>query len=223
MNQRAEQKQATRKHLYDIAMALFERHGYPAINIDEIVRRSRVARGTFYFHFPTKEDVLLEAIREGERAIVARLDALDPATPLRAVLGEACAGFEAAWGGRRELLPHACVVALRRIAAVAGERDEDLLRRGLVGHVERALASGALSSLLPAQMLADIFLLDVFAALMAWGGAGQPPLGQVMPGVIDLFLRGAEGVGRPLVEQTATPPRGRARKPARRPRRSPTS
>jgi hypothetical protein len=44
-------------------------------------------------------------------------------------------------------------------------------------------------------MLADVFLLDVFAALMAWAQTGAPPLAVVMPGVIELFLRGAEGFG----------------------------
>jgi hypothetical protein len=46
-------------------------------------------------------------------------------------------------------------------------------------------------------MLADVFLLNVFAALMAWAETGEPSLDVVMPGVIDLFLRGAEGFGSP--------------------------
>jgi len=37
----------------------------------------------------------------------------------------------------------------------------------------------------------------VFAALMAWAPTGEPSLGVVMPGVIDLFLRGAEGFALP--------------------------
>jgi hypothetical protein len=40
-------------------------------------------------------------------------------------------------------------------------------------------------------MLADLFLLDVFAALMAWARTGAPSLTVVMDGVIDLYLRGA--------------------------------
>jgi hypothetical protein len=51
---------------------------------------------------------------------------------------------------------------------------------------------------LPAQMLADVFLLNVFAALMAWAPVGEPSLDIVMPGVIDLFLRGAEGFRVPV-------------------------
>ena len=49
---RAQQKQATRAHLFDVAIRLFNQKGYDAVNIDDIVRASKVARGTFYFHFP---------------------------------------------------------------------------------------------------------------------------------------------------------------------------
>jgi hypothetical protein len=86
---------------------------------------------------------------------------------------------------------------MRRVVSMARERDEEPLRVELVSHVERALGGGELASVLPAQMLADVFLLDVFAALMAWAQTGAPSLDVVMPAVIDLFLRGAEGFGSP--------------------------
>lgn len=192
---RALQKEATREHLFEVAMRLFEQRGYEAVNVDDIVRKSKVARGTFYFHFPKKDDVLVEAIRRGEVRILERLAAAPPGAPLRAVLGTATLAFAEVWGDRRELLAHACTVALRRIAGEPAERDTDPLRIELGKHVARALAGGELRSLLPAQMLADIFLLDVFAALMAWASTGEPPLSTVMPAVVELFLHGAEGFG----------------------------
>jgi len=178
-------------------MRLFERKGYQAVNVDDIVRVSGVARGTFYFHFPSKEDVLYEAVRRGEREIVARMAAVPENRPFRDVLAVTCEAFAAIWGERRDLLADAGAVGMRRVVSVARERDEEPLRLELVKHVERALASGELRSALPAQMLADVFLLDVFAALMAWAETGSPALDVVMPAVIDLFLRGAEGFGHP--------------------------
>jgi AcrR family transcriptional regulator len=194
---RAQQKQATRLRLFDMAMRLFDQRGYDAVNIDDIVRASKVARGTFYFHFPTKEDILYEAVRRGEREIVARMAAVGADQPFRAVLAATCDGFSATWGARRELLVQAGMVGLRRTISTARVRDEEPLRLELVRHVERALGKGELASVLPSQMLADVFLLNVFAALMAWAPVGEPSLGVVMPGVIDLFLRGAEGFGAP--------------------------
>jgi AcrR family transcriptional regulator len=210
---RAQQKEATRAHLFDVAMRLFDHDGYEAVNIDDIVRASRVARGTFYFHFPSKEDILYEAVRRGEREIVARMAAVPAAAPLGDVLAAICNGFAATWGERRELLVQAGVVGLRRTISTARARAEEPLRLELVPRVERALAKGELSSMLPAQMLADVFLLNVFAALMAWAPAGEPSLGVVMPGVIDLFLRGAEGFGAP---SRGTKKKKKTRAPRRR-------
>lgn len=193
---RAEQKQATRTRLFDIAMRLFDQRGYEAVNIDDIVRASKVARGTFYFHFPTKEDVLYEAVRRGEREIIAGMGAAAE-KPFREVLSATCDGFASTWGARRALLVQAGMVGLRRTISTERMREEEPLRLELVRHVDRALAKGDLRSVLPAPMLADVFLLNVFAALMAWAPHGEPSLDVVMPGVIDLFLRGAEGFGAP--------------------------
>jgi AcrR family transcriptional regulator len=190
---RALQKEATRERLFSQAMRLFEERGYEAVSIDDIVRHARVARGTFYFHFPRKDDVLLEAVRRGERHIVDKMAAVTRPRPLRDVLRATTDGFAEVWGDRRELLPHAGSVALRRIAGVAHEREEEPLRRELVKHVEAAIAAGELAPGLPSQILADIFLLDVFGALMGWAVVGVPPLEDVMAAVIELFLSGAEG------------------------------
>jgi AcrR family transcriptional regulator len=192
---RAQQKQATRAHLFEVAMRLFDQEGYDAVNVDDIVRASRVARGTFYFHFPGKEDVLFEAVRRGEQEIVARLAAVFGALSFREILLEACDGFAAAWAHRRGLLVQAGMVGLGRTISSARARAEEPLRLELLRHVERAFTKGELRSALPAQMLADVFLLNVFAALMAWAPAGEPPLQVVMPSVVELFLRGAEGFG----------------------------
>jgi AcrR family transcriptional regulator len=194
---RAKQKQATRTHLFEVAMRLFEQKGYDAVNIDDIVRASKVARGTFYFHFPSKEDILYEAVQMGEDEIVVRMRAVLADRPFYDVLIATCDGFAATWGQRRALLVHAGMAGLRRTVSSARRREQEPLRLELVRHVEDALAKGELRSSLPAQMLADVFLLNVFAALMAWAEAGEPSLDVVMPGVIDLFLRGAEGFGGP--------------------------
>ncbi|MCB9561842.1 MAG: TetR/AcrR family transcriptional regulator [Kofleriaceae bacterium] len=190
-SRRVAQKEATREHLFTQAMRLFETRGYDAVSIDDIVREAGVARGTFYFHFPRKDDVLIELIRRSDRDIVARMASIERGRPIRDVLRATCDGFADGWRERRGLLPHAGAVALRRIAEVADERDREPLRLELVGHVEAAIAAGELRPGLPAQMLADIFLLDVFAALMAWSVPGEPALDVVMAGVIELFLGGA--------------------------------
>ena len=191
-NRRAQQKEATRERVFLTAMELFQEHGYEAINIDKIVRAANVARGTFYFHFPSKDDVLLEAVRRAEASTATRMCESRGGT-IRDSLTATTAGFAEAWQQRRELLMHASAVALRRIAAVEQEREEEPLRLELVVHVDAAVARGEIRSDLPSQMLADMFLLNVFGALMGWAATGEHDLQLVMGAVIDLFLRGAQG------------------------------
>ena len=194
-NRRLRQKEATRARLFEVAMRLFDKDGYAAVNVDRIVRACKVARGTFYFHFPTKDDILFEAVRRGEREITRRLAAVPDDAPFRDVLVAIADGFAATWGKRRELLVEAGIIGLRRTISTARARAEEPLRLELVPRVERALAGREVRPVLSAQMLADVFLLNVFAALMAWAPTGEPPLDVVMPAVIELFLRGAEGFG----------------------------
>jgi AcrR family transcriptional regulator len=190
------QKEETREALFACAMRLFDQRGYDDVSVEDIVRAAQVARGTFYVHFPAKDDVLVELIRRSDASIVARMRAAGK-KPLRAILRATTAAFADNWRDRRALLPHAGAVAMRRIAMVAEKRDAQPLRLELVRHVAAALDAGEVTAALPAQMLADIFLLDVFSALMAWANTGAPPLEVVMEGMIELFLHGAARPARP--------------------------
>lgn len=67
----------TRARLFDAALAEIDRSGLAAADVTAIANAAGVVRGTFYFHFPTKEHVLAELERNEEAKMVARLrDAL---------------------------------------------------------------------------------------------------------------------------------------------------
>jgi AcrR family transcriptional regulator len=72
---REAQRLATRARVFDAAMAEFGRSGLAGADVAAIAATAGVARGTFYFHFPTKEHVLVELERAEEAKIVAALDA----------------------------------------------------------------------------------------------------------------------------------------------------
>jgi AcrR family transcriptional regulator len=58
----------TRERLMGAAIAEFKRSGMADADVRAIVSAAGVAHGTFFFHFPTKEHVLLELeVREEER------------------------------------------------------------------------------------------------------------------------------------------------------------
>src|SRR5689334_2627467 len=61
----------TRERLMGAAIAEFKREGMAAADVNAIVAAAGVAHGTFFFHFPSKEHVLLELERR-EEARMAR-------------------------------------------------------------------------------------------------------------------------------------------------------
>jgi AcrR family transcriptional regulator len=56
---RDEQKRFTRDRLIAGALVAFERKGYAAATIDDIVAEANASRATFYLHFKRKADVVL--------------------------------------------------------------------------------------------------------------------------------------------------------------------
>jgi AcrR family transcriptional regulator len=70
---RDEQRHQTRERLYAAAIAEFKRVGMAAADVGVIVKEAGVARGTFYFHFPTKEHVLAELERHEEARMAEQL------------------------------------------------------------------------------------------------------------------------------------------------------
>jgi AcrR family transcriptional regulator len=63
----------TRERLMGAAIAEFKRSGIAAADVGAVVTAAGVAHGTFFFHFPTKEHVLLELEHREEERIAKQL------------------------------------------------------------------------------------------------------------------------------------------------------
>ena len=61
----------TRERILGAAIAEFKRSGMAGAEVSAIVAAAGVAHGTFFFHFPTKEHVLLELESREEARIAA--------------------------------------------------------------------------------------------------------------------------------------------------------
>src|ERR1700722_12089835 len=72
---REAQQLAPRARVFDAALAEIGRSGLAGADVAAIAAAAGVVRGTFYFHFPTKEHVLVELERAEEAKIVAKLAA----------------------------------------------------------------------------------------------------------------------------------------------------
>lgn len=74
MTAREARRLQTRERLLGAATAEFKRTGMAQADVGAIVAAAGVAHGTFFFHFPTKEHVLLELERREEERITKQFE-----------------------------------------------------------------------------------------------------------------------------------------------------
>ncbi len=58
---------SARDRILETAYELFARHGIQAVGVDEIIQRAGVAKATFYNHFASKNDLVLEFLNLREQ------------------------------------------------------------------------------------------------------------------------------------------------------------
>lgn len=193
-NTRERQREETRRRVYLAALEVFRRDGVQACRIEDIAALAGVSRGAFYFHFPSKDDVLVEVLRESSDRVAARVAALPEALPAMAVLAGVGEAIAAEWEDDFRLFPDVATVALRFSGgAPPGAVDpvRELVRARFVAAGER----GELHPLVPPETLADLFLIQQFAVALAWCGNPVVPLRQALEGAAQLFLVGAAHPG----------------------------
>lgn len=193
---RDRQREETRRRLYLAALEVFRRDGVRGCRIDDIAQKAEVSRAAFYFHFPTKEHVLLELLAELEAPQARALTELPAQVSLEALLTTCVEQMAAVWQKEPLLLPDAMSVSIRH-TAVLEDRDASGPVRHLMGQRFKALAArGELTQVLAPEVLSDFFLSNCFVALIAWAGAPHTQLDTVLKTTMNLFLDGARPPSR---------------------------
>lgn len=192
MATREAQRLETRQRIYEHALAVFRRDGVAACRIDDIASAAGVSRGAFYFHFPTKEHVLLERMRETEDMLCKAIGALPERANVADVSATLTAGLSAIWERDPDLLPDVTSAALRYTATTMRDQEATPLRVALSARFKDAMARGEIASHLPAEMLGDLFLGHMLAGLLAWYGNRELGLRGMLDAVAVLFWKGAE-------------------------------
>ncbi|MHB1138090.1 MAG: TetR family transcriptional regulator [Microthrixaceae bacterium] len=94
---RARRRRATRRHIAETAMDLFETQGYPTTTVDEIAVACDIGRRTFFRYFQAKEELLYPFLEES-LAIVAsvlrRSADVPPFAAVRAGFAQVALGFQ---------------------------------------------------------------------------------------------------------------------------------
>ncbi|MHB8671881.1 MAG: TetR/AcrR family transcriptional regulator [Acidimicrobiales bacterium] len=77
---RAQGKKTMRK-LLDAAMVVFEKRGYHAARVDDIVKVARTSHGTFYLYFANKEDLFRALVVDVAEELNELASSLPPISP----------------------------------------------------------------------------------------------------------------------------------------------
>ncbi|OBK89006.1 TetR/AcrR family transcriptional regulator [Mycobacterium sp. 1165178.9] len=154
----------TRARLFDAALAEISRRGVAAADVSAIVADAGVARGTFYFHFPTKEHVLIEVERLEETRIISELgDATGDLASVLSQLVHHVLRAESRLGEAvfRDMLG----LHFSSTRPVEEEFAQHPVGQFLVGVISRAQDAEQVDSGVDAAELATFFLTGLFALL----------------------------------------------------------
>jgi AcrR family transcriptional regulator len=187
--------QETRERILEAAVKVFATKGYHDTKVDDIVSESNTSKGSFYFYFPSKQDIflalsdtfteLLESrlkhAMEKEEHGVQQMDAA-----LRASLG--------LFSQYRGLAKIALVQAVG-LGAVFEERRRamnDRFTQIIQSRLERAVEDGSIPPL-QTEIAARAWVGALNEIVINWIYTGTPPLEESMP-ALRKFLAHSIGI-----------------------------
>ena len=183
----------TRARLFDAALAEIGRSGLAGADVSAIASTAGVVRGTFYFHFPTKEHVLVELERNEEARIVAELDAaqseIDDLVSVLSLLVRHVVAAECRLGPVvfRDMLG----LHFSSTRPVEDEVTEHPLAEFVIAAITEAQEAGRVPSEADASELAVFFLTGLFA-LLATGAQDSATADAVLSRYVRTIVKGVE-------------------------------
>ena len=172
---REARRRQTRERVLGAAIVEFKRSGMTGADVNAIVAAAGVAHGTFFFHFPSKEHVLLELEVQEEARIAAEfarfLESTHDLVPALTEVVRLVAGLEQRLGPLlfKELL------ALHFSPTRPGNdgwNDHPVIVL-LVDEMERARGDGAVHPEVDAFYSATFFLLGIYGVLTTTDNADK--------------------------------------------------
>jgi len=203
--QQADRSAATTKAILDAARALFARHGYAEVSIDQIAQRAGYAKGAFYHHFSSKQEVfeqVLDGIQAQLAVLVAKRAQDAPAAPLpRALARNILDYLEGAIhpNVRRILLIDGpMVLGWKRWREIDDKHFADVVRAGVIRLMTEEADATQIAS------ATRLMLGAITEAALSSGRADEPAkLVLAHCASFELLLAGLQGVRKP----SARPPR----------------
>jgi AcrR family transcriptional regulator len=190
-SRREQRNQATREQILRAAAELFSRQGYQGTSLDDLVERANLARGTLYYHFPGKEDIVLALGQESTRQIIEAFEErLSAGERAIALLGDVLESFARTAVAQPEISRVYILTGLARIEDLTADLERPSFSRFLVRLVAAGQDQGDVRSDIPARVLGTLLAMQAITGVLL--GLPLPAgLPAQLRALVGLFLDGA--------------------------------
>lgn len=193
VNLHEEQRNKTRALLFEAAMQEYRRVGFDRASVARIARNAGVSRPSFYFHFPTKQHVLLELQWNIEIEIVEHFRECETLGETLNALIEGLIAAEHKLGSA-ELFRDMLRIYTRHPDSLPLEEQPFPLYFALGRAFALAASSGELREGLEPARACHLCLTSVFGYLIATPELGEEGRGDLGT-LFSLYTHGAEPLG----------------------------
>jgi AcrR family transcriptional regulator len=187
--------QETRTRILEAAVKVFATKGYHDTKVDDIVSESSTSKGSFYFYFPSKQDIFLALSDTFADLLESKItQAMEKETHGMQQMDSALRSSLGLFTQYRGLAKIALVQAVG-LGAVFEEKRRALNNRLttlIQSRLERAAADGSIPPL-QAEITARAWVGALNEVVIHWIYTGAPPLEDSLPALKEFLMRSIGG------------------------------
>ncbi len=183
--------QETRGRILEAAVKVFASKGYHDTKVDDIVAESQTSKGSFYFYFPSKQDIFLALVDTFANLLESRLhNRIQAETSGMARLDLALRVCLETFGQYRGLAKIALVqatglgLAFEEKRRAVNDRFSEIIKQNL----DEAVADGSIPAL-DTEVAACAWMGALNEIVLRWVYTGQPDPDRALPALRRLLLQ----------------------------------
>lgn len=204
-NHSLEPTQETRARILEAAVTVFASKGYHDTKVDDIVSESQTSKGSFYFYFPSKQDIFLALVDTFADLLENRLrDQINAETSGVVRVDVALRACLEIFGQYRGLAKIALVqatglgIAFEEKRRAVNDRFIQIIRENL----DKAVADGSIPAL-DTKIAACAWMGALNEIVLRWVYTGQPDPTRSLPTLRRMLLKSI-GISEERIQQFET-------------------
>ena len=193
---------SARERILEAAASLLASQGYHNANVDEIIQQSNTSKGSFYFHFPSKEKMVMGLIQQLSEKLVRKVErSIEKESRPIYRIALAIDALLLTFSKQRKLAQILLInmVGQGRVMDKKFLPVRDRFARFIQGELDAAIEAGVVLPV-DTQLVSHVWLGALQEVILQWLMAGRPvPITETTVALRALLLRSI-GVDPELLE-----------------------